>query len=209
MTNNNRVGSNVDLFCKLYYNFDQNGPGQGWFDPPLLFSRFVSLLFSSSLFFKLYKLVTLQTLVLYINVSAYYERRRLIPLWSIVSKTSTNPEDSWKKVKNANGNQSIFSIDVQKSLSFKRELLKFHPPGPRLIPVGWWCQKQEKRNHDRKSDKVRCHNARWQQISRNQKLVQSTPNRLRRINHINSLEAGCKLRQTSTRAKSFLNDSYS
>ena len=56
MTNNNRVGSNVDLFCKLYYNFDQNGPGQGWFDPPLLFSRFVSLLFSS-LFFKLYKTV--------------------------------------------------------------------------------------------------------------------------------------------------------
>ena len=42
MTNNNRVGSNVDLFCKLYYNFDQNGPGQGWFDPALL-----SLLFSS------------------------------------------------------------------------------------------------------------------------------------------------------------------
>ena len=40
MTNNNRVGSNVDLFCKLYYNFDQNGPGQGWFDPPLLFSLF-------------------------------------------------------------------------------------------------------------------------------------------------------------------------
>ena len=38
MTNNNRVGSNVDLFCKLYYNFDQNGPGQGWFDPVLLFS---------------------------------------------------------------------------------------------------------------------------------------------------------------------------
>ena len=38
MTNNNRVGSNVDLFCKLYYNFDQNGPGQGWFDPVLLLS---------------------------------------------------------------------------------------------------------------------------------------------------------------------------
>ena len=35
MTNNNRVGSNVDLFCKLYYNFDQNGPGQGWFNPVL------------------------------------------------------------------------------------------------------------------------------------------------------------------------------
>ena len=35
MTNDNRVGSNVDLFCKLYYNFDQNGPGQGWFDPVL------------------------------------------------------------------------------------------------------------------------------------------------------------------------------
>ena len=40
MTHNNRVGSNVDLFCKLYYNFDQNGPGQGWFDPPLLFFSF-------------------------------------------------------------------------------------------------------------------------------------------------------------------------
>ena len=38
MTNNNRVGSNVDLFCKLYYNFDQNGPGQGWFDPVLFLS---------------------------------------------------------------------------------------------------------------------------------------------------------------------------
>ena len=29
------------------------------------------------------------------------------------------------------------------------------------------------------------------------------------LNHVNSLEAGCKLRQTSTRAKSFFNDSYS
>ena len=35
MTNDNRVGSNVDLFFKLYYNFDQNGPGQGWFNPVL------------------------------------------------------------------------------------------------------------------------------------------------------------------------------
>ena len=52
MTNNNRVGSNVDLFCKLYYNFDQNGPGQGWFNPVLL-----SLLFSPLLLFKLYKTV--------------------------------------------------------------------------------------------------------------------------------------------------------
>ena len=47
MTNNNRVGSNVDLFCKLYYNFDQNGPGQGWFDPALLSLLFSSLLFLS------------------------------------------------------------------------------------------------------------------------------------------------------------------
>ena len=39
MTNNNRVGSNVDLFCKLYYNFDQNGPGQGWFNPVLPLSN--------------------------------------------------------------------------------------------------------------------------------------------------------------------------
>ena len=46
MTNNNRVGSNVDLFCKLYYNFDQNGPGQGWSNPVLL-----SLLFSPLLNF--------------------------------------------------------------------------------------------------------------------------------------------------------------
>ena len=40
MTNNNRVGSNVGLFCKLYYNFDQSGPGEGWFNPrsSLLFS---------------------------------------------------------------------------------------------------------------------------------------------------------------------------
>ena len=36
MTNDNRVGSNVDLIFKLYYNFDQNGPGQGWSDPVLL-----------------------------------------------------------------------------------------------------------------------------------------------------------------------------
>ena len=56
MTNNNRVGSNVDLFCKLYYNFDQNGPGQGWFDPALLlFSLFSFLLLF--LFFKLYTTV--------------------------------------------------------------------------------------------------------------------------------------------------------
>ena len=46
MTNNNRVGSNVDLFCKLYYNFDQNGPGQGWFDPALL-SLLLTFSFSS------------------------------------------------------------------------------------------------------------------------------------------------------------------
>ena len=46
MTNNNRVGSNVDLFCKLDYNFDQNGPGQGWFNPVLLPLLFSSLLFS-------------------------------------------------------------------------------------------------------------------------------------------------------------------
>ena len=46
MTNDNRVGSNVDLFCKLYYNFDQNGPGQGWFNPVLFltFLTFLSLL---------------------------------------------------------------------------------------------------------------------------------------------------------------------
>ena len=53
MTNDNRVGSNVDLFFKLYYNFDQNGPGQGWFDPALL-----SLLFSlPNLTAKLYRTV--------------------------------------------------------------------------------------------------------------------------------------------------------
>ena len=49
MTNNNRVGSNVDLFCKLYYNFDQNGPGQGWFDPALLSLFSFSLPLSLSL----------------------------------------------------------------------------------------------------------------------------------------------------------------
>ena len=54
MTNDNRVGSNVDLFCKLYYNFDQNGPGQGWFDPVLLFFSFLLPFF---FFFKLYKTV--------------------------------------------------------------------------------------------------------------------------------------------------------
>ena len=52
MTNNNRVGSNVDLFCKLYYNFDQNGPGQGWFDPALLFSHLSLTTFYSLSFAK-------------------------------------------------------------------------------------------------------------------------------------------------------------
>ena len=51
---------------------------------------------------------SLETLVLYVNFSTYYERRWSIPLWWTVSKTSTNPEDSRKKVKNANDNQSIF-----------------------------------------------------------------------------------------------------
>ena len=51
---------------------------------------------------------SLETLVLYVNFSTYYERRRSIPLWWTVSKTSTNPEDLRKKVKNANDNQSIF-----------------------------------------------------------------------------------------------------
>ena len=52
MTNDNRVGSNVDLIFKLYYNFDQNGPGQGWFNPVLLF-----LTFSPNLTAKLYRTV--------------------------------------------------------------------------------------------------------------------------------------------------------
>ena len=52
MTNNNRVGSNVDLFCKLYYNFDQNGPGQGWFNPAL-----PNLTYSPNLTAKLYRTV--------------------------------------------------------------------------------------------------------------------------------------------------------
>ena len=55
MTNNNRVGSNVDLFCKLYYNFDQNGPGQGWFDPVLFLSLPFSFLLSPTA--KLYRTV--------------------------------------------------------------------------------------------------------------------------------------------------------
>ena len=50
MTNNNRVGSNVDLFCKLYYNFDQNGPGQGWFDPALFLTFLPSKLYTTVLF---------------------------------------------------------------------------------------------------------------------------------------------------------------
>ena len=52
MTNDNRVGSNVDLFFKLYYNFDQNGPGQGWFDPVLFltFSHLTSKLYRTVLF---------------------------------------------------------------------------------------------------------------------------------------------------------------
>ena len=53
-TNDNRVGSNVALFFKLYYNFDQNGPGQGWFDPALLFFSFP---FFSHLTVKLYRTV--------------------------------------------------------------------------------------------------------------------------------------------------------
>ena len=50
MTNNNRVGSNVDLFCKLYYNFDQNGPGQGWFDPVLFLLSSLPKLYRTVLF---------------------------------------------------------------------------------------------------------------------------------------------------------------
>ena len=49
MTNNNGVGSNVDLFFKLYYNFDQNGPGQGWFNPALL-TFLTSQLYTTVLF---------------------------------------------------------------------------------------------------------------------------------------------------------------
>ena len=50
MTNDNRVGSNVDLFCKLDYNFDQNGPGQGWFDPVLLPNFLTAKLYRTVLF---------------------------------------------------------------------------------------------------------------------------------------------------------------
>ena len=53
MTNDNRVGSNVDLFFKLYYNFDQNGPGQGWFDPVLLFLTFSPLSFTEQSYLSL------------------------------------------------------------------------------------------------------------------------------------------------------------
>ena len=52
MTNDNRVGSNVDLFFKLYYNFDQNGPGQGWFDP-VLFLTFSPLSFTEQSYLNL------------------------------------------------------------------------------------------------------------------------------------------------------------
>ena len=52
MTNDNRVGSNVDLFFKLYYNFDQNGPGQGWFDP-VLFLTFSTLSFTEQSYLNL------------------------------------------------------------------------------------------------------------------------------------------------------------
>ena len=56
MTNDNRVGSNVDLIFKLYYNFDQNGPGQGWFNPDL-FLTFSPNLTSPNLTSKLYRTV--------------------------------------------------------------------------------------------------------------------------------------------------------
>ena len=56
MTNDNRVGSNVDLFCKLYYNFDQNGPGQGWFNP-VLFLTFLTFLSLLNLTAKLFRTV--------------------------------------------------------------------------------------------------------------------------------------------------------
>ena len=52
MTNDNRVGSNVDLFFKLDYNFDQNGPGQGWSDP-VLFLTFSPLSFTEQSYLNL------------------------------------------------------------------------------------------------------------------------------------------------------------
>ena len=45
MTNNNRVGSSVDLFCKLYYNFDQTDLARAGSTP--LFFSLVKSLFSS------------------------------------------------------------------------------------------------------------------------------------------------------------------
>ena len=108
-------------------------------------------------------------------------RKLLHLLWektidSSLMNSFKNFYQSWRLAKEGKKRkwQSInFSIDVQKSLSFKREI---------FVWSQWGCQKQEKWNHDRKSDKRDVtFNARWQQISRNQKLVQSTPNRLRRI----------------------------
>ena len=108
-------------------------------------------------------------------------RKLLHLLWektmdSSLMNSFKNFYQSWRLAKEGKKRkwQSInFSIDVQKSLSFKREI---------FVWSQWGCQKQEKRNHDRKSDKRDVtFNARWQQISRNKKLVQSTPNRLRWI----------------------------
>ena len=108
-------------------------------------------------------------------------RKLLHFLWektidSSLMNSFKNFYQSWRVAKEGKKRkwQSInFSIDVQKSLSFKREI---------FVWSQWGCQKQEKPNHDWKSDKRDVtFNARWQQISRNQKLVQSTPNRLRRI----------------------------
>ena len=80
MTNNNRVGSNVDLFCKLYYNFDQNGPGQGWFDPALLSLLFSSLLSPSPLFSSLLSPSPLFSLLLLSSLS--FSSLLLSPLFS-------------------------------------------------------------------------------------------------------------------------------
>ena len=123
-----------------------------------------------------------------------------------------NSHQSWRLAKEGKKRiwESInFSIEIQNSLSFRRELFKFHTPGPRLAPVGISKTKETKS---------------WSEIGQGE-MLHSTPgdnNSLEtknlsnllpmerdELNHVNSLEPGCKLRQTSTRAKSFFNDSYS
>ena len=122
-----------------------------------------------------------------------------------------NSHQSWRLVKDGKKRkwQSInFSIDVQKSLFFSREVLKFQTPGPRLNPVGI-SKTRETKSWSEIGQGEMSHSM----LGGNKSLeIKNLSNLLPidrdELNHVNSLEAGCKLRQTSTRAKSFFNEKF-